>query len=113
MHYGGKTDNYQKLFSERSNHQSGTKAQVRDLQARVEKLELITEALWEFLQKETKLTEADLIERITEIDLRDGKFDQKKKKTPAVECRKCHRMNSKRHTRCLYCGEIFLVAPFD
>jgi formylmethanofuran dehydrogenase subunit E len=113
MHYGRTTDNYENLFSEHSNHHSGTKSQLRDLQARVEKLELISEALWEILQKETRLSEADLIERITEIDLRDGKFDQKKKKTPAVECRKCHRMNSKRHSRCLYCGEIFLVGPFE
>ena len=90
-----------------------SESNLRDLELRVNKLELIAEALWEILKKETHLQEADLIELISEIDLRDGKFDGKKAKTTAVRCVKCDRMNSKRHSKCLYCGEVFLLDPFE
>lgn len=113
MHYGGSTDNYKNLFTEHSKSNTDTKTIIRDLVARVDKLELVTEALWDLLQRETNYTETDLIERISQIDLKDGRFDNKKKKTSAVECKRCGRMNSKRHTKCLYCGEVFLVGPFE
>ena len=113
MHHGGSTDNYKNLFSEHTNNETDTKTLVRDLLARVNKLELISEALWEILQKETNLSDTDLIERITQIDLKDGKFDNKKQRISAIECNQCGRMNSKRHTKCIYCGEVFLVGPFE
>ena len=95
-----------------SQRNSGSESKVRDLESRVNKLELIAEALWEILKRETHLRETDLIELISEIDLRDGKFDGKKAKTTGVQCEKCDRMNSKRHSKCLYCGEVFLIGPF-
>ena len=113
MNYGGSTDNYKNLFTEHSKSNTDTKSIVRDLAARVDKLELISEALWDILREKTDLTEIDLIARVTEIDLKDGRFDRKKKKISAVKCGKCARINSKRHTHCLYCGEVFLVGPFE
>ena len=92
---------------------SNSESNLRDLELRVNKLELIAEALWEILKKETDLQEADLIELMSEIDLKDGKFDGKKAKTTAVRCPKCNRMNSKHHSKCLYCGEVFLLDPFE
>ena len=88
-------------------------SKVVELESRMNKLELIAEALWEILKKETRLEEADLIELISEIDLKDGKFDGKKAKTTAIRCAKCDRMNSKRHSKCIYCGEVFLMNPFE
>jgi hypothetical protein len=96
-----------------SKSDTNLKTIVRDLEARVDKLELIAEALWTIIQNETNLSEVDLIERITEIDLKDGKFDNKKKRTSSVECKHCGRMNSKRQTKCLYCGAVFLLGPFQ
>mgnify|MGYP006296636273 CR=1 FL=1 len=29
------------------------------------------------------------------------------------DCSKCGRRNNKRHSKCLYCGEIMLTGPFD
>ena len=40
---------------------TGSKLNLRQLEARVNKLELIVEALWEILKKDTHLEEADLI----------------------------------------------------
>lgn len=109
----GSTDNYQRLFTEHTNHRTNLRAKVRDLEARVDKLELVCESLWGIVKECQKLSEADLMERMTQIDLTDGTFDQKKKKTSSVKCARCGRMNSKRHTKCMYCGEIYLVGPFD
>lgn len=86
---------------------------VKQLEARVDKLELIVESLWEMLKRETSLQDIDLIEQITEIDLLDGKLDGKKEKTTTIRCPKCERMNSKRHPKCLYCEEVFLIEPFE
>jgi hypothetical protein len=112
--YQGSTDNYQSLFTEHSKSETDTKSRIRDLEARVDKLELVCESLWEIIKEGKALNETDLIERMTQIDLRDGTFDgKKKKKSSSIECPKCGRMNSKRHSKCMYCGEIYLVGPFE
>ncbi len=109
----GSSGNYQRLFSEHSPISANTKAKIRDLEARVDKLELICESLWEFIKEDKKLKEVDLIERMTQIDLQDGVYDHKKKKSSSIKCTKCKRMNSKRHSKCMYCGQVFIVGPFD
>ncbi len=106
-------DLFNNSYAVPSRRSSNSKSDLRDLELRVNKLELIAEALWEILKKETRLQETDLIELISEIDLRDGKFEGKKANTTAVRCAKCDRMNSKRHSKCLYCGEVFLLDPFE
>lgn len=111
--YQGSSDNYQRLFTEHSKSETDTNSRIRDLEARVDKLELVCESLWEIISKEKNLNETDLIERMTSIDLQDGRFDGKKKKTSSIECTKCGRMNSKRHSKCMYCGEVYLVEPFE
>jgi len=109
----GSTDNYQKLFSEHKNRDTNTKATVRDLEARVDKLELVCESLWKMIKKDKKLSEVDLIELMTQIDLQDGVYDHRKKTFTSVKCSKCGRRNSKRHTQCMYCEETFIVGPFE
>lgn len=88
-------------------------SKILELESRVDKLELIVEALWEILKTKTDLKEADLMELMADIDLKDGKFDGKKKKATAIRCAKCNRVNSRRHPKCLYCGEVFLLDPFE
>lgn len=85
----------------------------RDLEHRIDKLELVCESLWLIIKKEKNLTETDLIERISQVDLKDGNFDGKKRKENSVECGTCGRMNSKRQKKCMYCGEVFLIGPFE
>jgi hypothetical protein len=108
------------MYQNSSGNQSGTKKldpnekkKIRDLEHRVDKLELVCESLWEIIKEEKSLTETDLIERMSQVDLKDGKFDGKKRRENAAECSNCGRMNSKRHKKCMYCEEIFLVGPFE
>jgi hypothetical protein len=72
------------MYQNSSGNQSGTKKldpnekkKIRDLEHRVDKLELVCESLWEIIKEEKSLTETDLIERMSQVDLKDGKFDGK------------------------------------
>jgi hypothetical protein len=73
------------------------------LERRIEKLNLITRAIWSFVQEATNLREEDLIERVKEIDLSDGQLDERVAKT-AVQCSECNRTLSPRHDYCIWCG---------
>ena len=45
---------------------------VRALEDRLERLSLVTMAMWSLLQDKTRLTEEDLLERVRTLDLMDG-----------------------------------------
>ncbi len=101
------------LFAKESRSGGEAKSELRELGERVDKLELVAEALWRLLEEHTTLSEEDLIEKITAVDLMDGRYDGKK--TPEKnfrDCPKCHRRVNRHHRRCFYCGETFLPDPF-
>jgi len=82
---------------------------VRYLQDRVDRLTLVNIAMWSLLKEQMGVTEEDLINRMVEIDISDGKADGKV--TPGVrKCGKCGRTLSPRHRKCLYCGAADLRA---
>ncbi|MEM0967376.1 MAG: hypothetical protein AAGJ81_14610 [Verrucomicrobiota bacterium] len=103
---------YQDLFSGAGRGSTAIKSDIRDLQQRLDKLEIVSEAMWLLLKEKTGLSDEDLIYKVSEVDLEDGKLDGKKKKPSARECHKCGRKNHRNHTRCLYCGELLLSHPF-
>ena len=76
---------------------------IEELEIKVDRLTLVTQALWELLQAKAGLTESDLTALIEEIDLRDGVKDGKHTPTPK-NCVKCNRVVSVRTNMCLYCG---------
>ena len=76
---------------------------IRHLELRLEKLTLVSRALWTFVKERSNLTEEDLFKRVSEIDLSDGALDGKVKHPPA-DCRSCGRKLSRRHLQCIYCG---------
>lgn len=78
-------------------------ASLHDLQAQIDKLQLICMAMWSILKEKTQTTEEDLLKRIETIDLSDGKLDGKVR-VQITRCPQCNRVLSARHNRCLYCG---------
>lgn len=84
-----------------------------EMQERLDKLTLITMAMWELLRDRAKMSEADLLAKVQELDLRDGVPDGKI--TAVVnKCPHCNRTMSPRHQKCLYCGHEKLVSSaFD
>lgn len=85
-------------------------AEVDDLRRRVDTLAIACQALWEILQSQTGMDEAAILEKMTQIDARDGRLDGKA--APAVlECAACHRRGNAGQTVCLYCGASLEQAP--
>ena len=82
------------------------RSQVKELERRLDRVELINRALWDIISTSTKLTEADLEKRIKEIDMRDGVADGKVTVVP-LRCPTCKRVSSSKHWKCLYCGQEF------
>ena len=84
---------------------------VRDVAAELERTQLACAAMWSILQEKLGVSDEDLIARINEIDLSDGKLDGKVRKG-AVSCPKCNRTISQRLPKCLYCGQAIIHDPF-
>jgi hypothetical protein len=102
------------VSAEKSAHKSDVLAQrVADLEGALDRLLLVTRAVWELARDQAGLTEEALLQKIEEVDVRDGVKDGKLTE-PAKRCPRCSRTMSKRHRRCLYCGvEDGENDPFD
>ena len=79
------------------------RAQVDDLQRRIESLTLAAQAMWELLRSEARLTDAELVEKMQEVDLRDGEADGRITGS-VVACPSCARRSRSSRRRCVYCG---------
>ena len=88
------------------------RTQVEQMQVDINRLMLCTQALWEMLKEEHGYTEDQLVKRITEIDMRDGKLDGKVAAQGPVACPKCGRANTRKRVACLYCGTLLPQDPF-
>jgi hypothetical protein len=86
---------------------------VAEMKADIERLYFITEALWRILKEKHGLDDLEIVRQITAIDMEDGKLDSRKARTPPKPCPKCGRTLGKQRTKCMYCGELIAVNPFD
>jgi hypothetical protein len=87
--------------------------EVGKLRRDVERLFLITEALWRLVGEKLELTDAQLAQRIMDIDLEDGRLNGKKGETPARKCPHCQRKLVKHRPLCFYCGKPVELQPFE
>jgi hypothetical protein len=85
---------------------------IEAVEARLDRLELACEGLWELLKSKHNFTDEELLGWMAEIDLRDGSADGRKTKTGPRACAKCSRNNSDRHDYCMYCGASLNRGPF-
>jgi hypothetical protein len=103
-----------KKISEARNNANKVGTYVRELEQKLEKLNLICASMWELLKEKTELTEQDLVKKIIEVDREDGKIDGKKARK-AILCKKCDRPISTTLKKCLFCGTEYPedeVPPF-
>lgn len=92
--------------SGRANHKANsTTEQVRALEAGLQRISLASQAMWELLQERTGATGAELLQKISEIDLRDGRKDGKIGSTVVV-CPQCARNVSSKKLSCIFCGTV-------
>jgi len=86
---------------------------VASLEKRVNKLTLISMALWSLLSEKCALSEEALMERVKQIDALDGSTDGKLQ-AQGTPCPQCGRAMSSRHAKCLFCGaEREQLTAFD
>jgi hypothetical protein len=77
---------------------------IHKLERGIGRLALISQALWELVRDRTGISEAELADKIQEVDLRDGTLDGAF--TARVsKCPKCARVVNSKRSRCIYCGE--------
>lgn len=85
------------------NKATTAESKVQGLIQRIERLELTNAAMWELLAERTALQTSDLVEKIREIDMRDGNTNGRM--TPGIDCSACGRKFNRMHANCIYCGE--------
>ncbi len=76
-------------------------------QERIDRLVLVTHAMWTLLSEKMGVTEADLVKRLTELDAADGTVDGKEMQTkPPARC-SCGAAICRKMNRCLFCGKPY------
>lgn len=84
---------------------TNTGDKLRDLEQRYERMNLVTNALWQLLKAHTGLTDADLKKYVEKVDLEDGVRDGKVARSKgAMDCPHCSRRVLKSATVCAWCG---------
>ena|SRR5215469_5966740 len=76
------------------------------------RLLLITEALWTILKQEHGYTDDVLVKLIQEIDHQKTTASGVAIKDPPIACPACKRPNNPTRTFCLYCGKPLKTHPF-
>lgn len=76
---------------------------IKELEFSLQRMALVSQAMWELLRSRMDVTEDDSLGKINEIDVRDGSKDQRMSPQVAA-CPECTRTVSTRNLRCIYCG---------
>lgn len=87
------------LLRDTRTEQDDTNERARKLEDKVANLSLVTEALWNLLNKRTRLTDEDLAASINEVIQARKARDETR-----LTCIKCKMQNSVNHKKCMYCG---------
>jgi len=83
------------------------------LRGDIERLLMITEAMWSILKDQYGYQDEELVRRVTEIDKRDGRLDGRVAPAPPPVCPSCHRTLARNRTYCIYCGQAVARDPFE
>ncbi len=78
----------------------------------IDRLLMITEALWRLMKKEHGYADDVLIKLIEEIDSRKAIVDGMTVKDPPQPCPNCGKLNSAKRAFCIYCGKPTEGNPF-
>ncbi len=111
FHFGvDHTARFEAMSARRTARDAQTDTEI--LASDVERLLMITEALWAFVKEHHGLSDEELVRQITRIDMKDGKLDGRVEKTEPVPCSSCGRAMAKRRATCIYCGTLTRQDPF-
>jgi hypothetical protein len=78
----------------------------------IDRLLLITEAMWTFMKQEHGYTDDKLVQMIQDIEHRRTLANGAISKDPPVACPSCGRNNTVSRPFCMYCGKPLKMNPF-
>lgn len=90
---------------------SPLEARLKQLEANQERLFLVCTALTELIRDKNLVTEAEVLAKLQEVDLRDGMADGKFGGVQVVACPHCGNRTKIRHLNCIYCGKPLTGSP--
>jgi hypothetical protein len=101
----GKIGGLESLQAETNRRVTNAGDKLRELEQRYERMNLVTNALWQLLKAHTGLTDADLKKYVEKVDLSDGVRDGKVSRSKgAMDCPHCSRRVLTSATVCAWCG---------
>lgn len=80
-------------------------AHFRNLEDELNRLKVITEAMWEIIREDGGHTETQLLRRMHQIEASDGALDDRKQLPKMTTCPQCGHTVTTRSSSCLYCGQ--------
>ena len=83
--------------------------QIDDLQRKADGLTIACQALWEIVRDRLSVNDNDILAKMQEVDLRDGRADNKIDLT-VLKCPSCQRNSNSKRRACIYCGSDLPVA---
>lgn len=94
--------------SDAKNAASRMELRVRDLEARMDRMALTCQALWEILSESTGVTIEQVAAQMEQIDRRDGRADGKIGGA-VMQCPACGRTVNSITNICIYCGQRIIT----
>ncbi len=92
--------------ADRANHRvNSIDDKIMAMEKKIELLSLLGQAMFEILRDRVQVSEQEIMEKIEEIDLRDGIKDGKMG-NGLLKCNKCNRGYNTKLDKCLYCGNV-------
>lgn len=77
---------------------------IEVLQGQIQTLALANHAMWELLSDRLGVTEGELLNKMSEIDLRDGVADGKLTAKAIANCSDCGKPIKRHRPNCYWCG---------
>ena len=103
LHQQGQISAAQDAAAQAQNRAQSAQELIHQMEKRVNRLSLLCQAMWEMLRERAEFTEDQLAAKVLEVDLRDGRSDNRIT-TLIRDCPSCGRKTNSKRLVCVICG---------
>jgi hypothetical protein len=105
LHQQGQINQAQNRAAQAQSVAEQLRWELDTLKRKSDSLTLACQALWEIVRTQTGLSDTAILEKMRDIDIRDGKLDNRITRRVA-ECPRCGRKSNASRKDCIYCGAL-------